>query len=297
MLSGQDLERDNPVFLIYGWLLTDALVTNKPTYIGEFSNLQRRSLYASPHGKARYQLTLRYKGAPRIVSVDFWQLSSEYVISLNGERLAEGVGNGRITFLMAQGDHILTVETASNVGYYSGMYFPPALGTQETLLRVSRVQSFAYAVAFILPLALAVFTLFLWRSGGGLSRWFGWLCCSYALYMLRYFVFLFAMPVARHWFFVQSLALYSLCFSVVQLTVLVCGEAHHLAWRWLRTALLALSALLLFLCVFIPILPWAVLVHGRLTDFYYMVTFAIAAFFAVRGITQNSWESRYTLTG
>lgn len=40
-LNEQDLQRDNPVFLIDGWLLTDALVADKPTYIGEFSNLQR----------------------------------------------------------------------------------------------------------------------------------------------------------------------------------------------------------------------------------------------------------------
>ena len=43
-ISRRDLERDNPVFLIDGWLLTDGRVTDKPTYIGEFSNLQRRDL-------------------------------------------------------------------------------------------------------------------------------------------------------------------------------------------------------------------------------------------------------------
>lgn len=43
-LNEQDLQRDNPVFLIDGWLLTDALVADKPTYIGEFSNLQRGDL-------------------------------------------------------------------------------------------------------------------------------------------------------------------------------------------------------------------------------------------------------------
>ncbi|MDE6639971.1 MAG: HAMP domain-containing histidine kinase [Acetatifactor sp.] len=300
-LSEEDLERKNPIFLIDGWLLTDERVTDKPTYIGEFSNLQRGDLSVSPHGRACYRLTLRYEGASRIVSVDFSQLSSQYVISLDSTQLAQGTGSGEITFLLTAGDHVLTVETSSEMGYYSGMYFPPALGTVETLLRVNSVQDFAYALAFVLPLALAVFTLFLWQTGGGLARWFGLLCCCYALYVLRYFVLRFSwsysLPVVKYWFCVQSLALYCLCFCVVQLTVLAAGADGSKIWRWIRAAMLALSENLLLLSLLIPLLPWAVYVHGRLTDFYYIITFCAAVFFSVRSIAAHSWESRYTLAG
>lgn len=296
-LSEGDLERDTPIFLIDGWLLTDEHVTDKPTYIGEFSNLQRGELSISPHGWVRYQLTLRYEGAPGIVSVDFPQLSMQYVIALDGMRLTEGEGNGRVTFLLTPGDHILVVETSSKFGYYSGMYFPPALGTVRTLSRVSSLQSFAYALAFLLPLVLGAFTLFLWRTGGSLSRWFAVLCGCYALYMVRYFVFLFAMPVLPYWFFVQSLALYCLCFCVVKLTALASGRATSSEWRLMSGILLAFSAVLLVLALLTSILPWAVVVHGRLTDIYYVLTFGGAAFFTVRGIRARSWESGYTMAG
>ncbi len=296
-LEGQDLERTKPVFLIDGWLLTDGRVKDKPTYIGEFSNLQRGDLSAPPHGGACYQMTLRYDGTPRIVSVDFPQLASEYKISLDGKRLAEGMGNGRITFLMAPGEYVLSVETWSELGYYSGMYFPPALGCEETIRRMDSVRSFAYALAFLLPLALAGFTLFLWRTGGGLSRWFGLLCCCYALYMSRYFVLLFSPAAAQYWFLVQNGALYGLCFCVVQTTVLASGAGCKKAWRWMRPALLLLPLLLLALCLCIPVIPWAVFAHGRLTDVYYIFTFCGSVFFALQGITAQSRESRYTLTG
>lgn len=220
----KDLERQNPVFLIDGWLLTDENVKNQPTYIGEFSNLQRGDLSVSPHGQASYQLTLRYEGEPRIVSVDFPQLSFQYAIFLDEELFARGMGNGRITFLLEPGDHVLRVETSSKLGYYSGMYFPPALSTAETLLQVAGIRNFVYALAFLLPLTLAAFTLFLWQTGGSINRWFGLLCCCYALYMFRYFVQLFAMPGAQYWFLAQNLAFYGLCFCVVQLTVLVFGS-------------------------------------------------------------------------
>lgn len=296
-LSEQDLERNNPIFLIDGWLLNDERESDILTYIGDFSTLQRGDLSVSPHGWARYQLTLHYDGAPQVVSVDFPQLASSYTISLNGTQLTQGIGNGRITFPLTAGENILTVETSSKAGYYSGMYFPPALSTTETLQRVNNIQNFAYSLAFILPLALAVFTLFLWRTGGKLSRQFGLLCCFYALYMFRYFVFLFAMPVAQYWFVVQSMALYCLCFCVVQLTALASGCICGKAWQWIRAVLLALSILLLALCISIPVLPWAVVVHGKLTDIYYIFTFFCTAFFALQAIVKQNAESSYTLAG
>lgn len=300
-LSERDLERKNPIFLIDGWLLTDRRVTNKPTYIGEFSSLQRRDLLTPPHGQARYQLTLRYDGADQIVSVDFPQLYSEYTIFLDGIRLAQGSGSERITFLLTAGDHTLTVETLSRLGYYSGMYFPPALGTAEVLFQVNNTRTFSYALAFLIPLALAAFTLFLWRSGGKLAHWFVVLCCSYALYMARYFVFLLSysisMPIVQYWFLIQSLAMYCLCFCVVQLTVLASGAAYGQAWRRIKIVLLAFPIILITLSLLIPVLPWAVCVHGLLTDLYYIATFCAATFFSARSVTAQGWESRYTLIG
>ena len=195
----------------------------------------------------------------------------------------------------------MVVETSSKLGYYSGMYFPPALGTAETLLQVGSIRGFAYAFAFLIPLVLAVFTLFLWRTGGQLARRFGMLCCSYALYMARYFVFLLSYSVSfsivQYWFLIQSLAMYGLCFCVVRLTVLASGAGRGKVWRWGRVLLLVIPAVLTMLGLLVPVLPWAVFVHGRVTDFYYVVTFCAAAFFSVQGVMVQSWESRYTLVG
>lgn len=296
-ISRQDLNRHNPIFLIDGWLLTDERVVDKPTYIGEFSNLQRRNLAVSPHGRACYRLTLHYDGEPVIVSVDFPQLSLWYRIFFNGTLLTTGKGNGHITFLMTQGDHILSVETLSKTGYYSGMYFPPALGVTSTLLQTSSMQSFAYALGFFGPFVLAVFTFFQWRIGGKLSRCFGMMCCWYALYMFRYFVFLFSMQLIQYWFLIQSVALYGLCFCVVQLTVLASGEESSKVWKWSQNILRMLSVNLIALSLSIPKISWAVFVHSRLTDFYYIFIFCCVVYFVGKGMIVKSWESCYTLAG
>lgn len=296
-LREEDFGRKDPIFLIDGWLLSDGKVRKKPTYIGEFSNLQRGDLLSSPHGRAYYQLDLCYEGEPKIVSVDFPQLSFQYAIFLDGVQLAEGSGNGQVTFLLEEGRHALAVETSSKLGYYSGMYFPPALGTAEAIRQLGDIQMLAYTLAFLLPLVLAAFTLFLWRSGGEVSRWFGLLCCCYAFYMSRYFVFLFSLPAAQYWFLAQGLGLYGLCFCAVQLTVLAGGAAGGRAWRRGRAALLAFPAVLLPLSLLIPALPWAVAAHGRLTDVYYMLVFGGTAYFALGKPWPQGWGSRFTLAG
>lgn len=296
-LTEQDLKRNLPIFLIDGWLLSDRRVTDLPTYIGEFSNLQRGNWAVPPHGSARYRLLLRYNGSPCIVSLDYAQYFGQYAVFLDETKLADGKGGGRITFLLTEGDHLLEVETLSKRGYYSGMYFPPALGRAETISQIGNIRTFAYALAFVLPLSLVAFTFFLWRTERSFGCCFGLLCCCYALYMFRYFVFLFFLPIAQYWFLVQSAAFYGMCWCVVNLTFLVSNAKEKVAWQRMKLVFILLSVVLLLLSLWIPIWPYAVVIHGKLTDFYYLITLFGTAFFSAQGIAKKSWESRYTLAG
>lgn len=297
ILNEQNLSGSRPLFLIDGWLLSDNRVKEQPTWVGEFPNLQRGDVTVPPHGGALYQLTLQYTGTSKVVAVEFPELFSRYAISLDGETLARGSGSGEITFLLTPGNHTLMVETMSELGYYSGMYYPPALGTPATLTRIQNVRSLAYALVVLVPLALALFTLVLWRTGGALSRWFGLLCCCYALYVSYYFVQLFHLPVFRCWFLVENLALYGLCFCVVRLTALAAEGEHDKGMRWVGWVMVLLPGGLLTLCLLIPVLPWAVAVHGVLTDLYYLFTFCCTAFFAARKVLHRGAEYCWTLGG
>lgn len=295
-LAEEDFERSNPVFLIDGWLLSDARVTDLPTYIGEYSNLSRGDRSVLSHGCADYRLTLRYAGAPKMAAVDFRQLAVDYEIFLDGAKILTGAGNGRLVFLLTPGDHELEVKTVSGMGYYSGMYFPPALGTPEALARINAVQGFAYAAAVLVPLTLTLFTVFVWRGGGRLGLWFGALCGFYALYMLRYFVFLFFAPVARYWFWPQSLAMYGLIFCLTGLSAGASGVSRGVRRR-VCAVQLAVTVVLLALTMLIPVFPWADFVHGWLTDFYYLFTLCCTAYSAVCGLRTKGWEGRYTMAG
>lgn len=294
-ITEADLNRSQPIFLIDGWMLTDVLTENLPTYIGEFSSLQRGNYSISPHGQALYQMTLRYTGAPVEVAMNFSQLFYRHIITLDHNVLSQGEGSAQISFTLTEGDHLLTVETISTTGYYSGMYHPPALGCTQTMLRMVLLQCVAYGIACFAVLALTLYNLALWQqSNDQLALWLGLLCWCFSLYVSYYFVRLFSLPFGEFWYLVQSTAFYGLCFCVVRLTALSGGSANARCTLWVQRILLVASGLLLVLALLIPLLPWVVWVHGLLTDSYYILTFCGVLLLMLRSRPISAWEQRFT---
>ena len=297
-LTETDLTRAIPLFLIDGWLLSDGRVTQLPTYIGQFGNLQRGDAAASPHGAASYEMILRYDGAPAEAALYFPQLFSHHCIKLDGAVLDQGAGGARVSFSLTPGDHLLTVETFSTHGYYSGMYHPPALGTTETVSRMVLIQCVAYASAFFAPLTLALFTLTLWRAAKDKAAfWFGLLCSCFSLYVSYYFVRLFRLGVEESWYLLQSMVLYGLCFCTIRLTALL-GKADGgrltVRIQWIG-GFFALVLLVLSLCI--PALTWAVRLHGALTDLFYLFTFCTVLLLTLGNRETAGWERRFSRLG
>ncbi|MEG2039031.1 MAG: hypothetical protein RRZ73_04810, partial [Oscillospiraceae bacterium] len=287
-----------PIFLIDGWLLTDRNTVNLPTYIGEYSNLQRNDLSVAPHGRATYQLTLNYSGAPRIVEIDFPKLATEYTIFLGGKKLASGSGSTQVSFLLHPGDQTLIVETVSSGGYYSGIYFPPTLGSAQCLKQIENIQSFSYALAFLMPIVLSVFTFALWRRRNDPTAfWFGLLCCFYALYISHYFVYLFRLPLIPYWNFIEGFALYGLVFCVIQLTALAADMITSKTVRIIQLTLWIIPFMLMVFYLYIPIFTQAVILHSALKDMYFIFAFCCVIFLSIRASLHHSSEYLYILSG
>lgn len=296
VLEEADFFTGRPLILTNGWLLTDSHVTDRPTYIGEFANLQHGDSNASPHGKATYRLTLCYTGEPIEAVISFPQLFSAYIIDLDDRPLTRGIGSAKISFTLTEGDHQLTVRTVSKQGYYSGMYHPPMLGGTETVFETVLTSCIAYGIAFFVPLALMLFTFCLWRSAGDRHAfWFGLLCGCFSLYVSYYFIRLLHLPFGEWWYLAQSAAFYGLCLCTLRLTALAGNTEEHKSSIWLMRILSGFSGLLLIIALLIPALPWAVRLHGALTDLYYIVTFCALLFLMLRSKARANWEDRFTL--
>ena len=294
-INESDLNRGQPLFLIDGWLLTDERADKLPTYIGEYPNLQRGDTQVSPHGKAVYQITIRYSGEPVEVMINFSQLFFRHTVMLNGHSLSQGSGGTRISFRLSEGEHLLTVETESSKGYYSGMYHPPALGKPQLILHTILIRCIAYGIACFAVLALTLFTLILWhQSKEPVIFWFGLLCCSFALYTSYYFVRLLSLPIGEYWFLIQSLSFYWLCFCVIKLSALINDCNYHKFSLFIQRILIISSALLFLLSFLIPIVPQVVWIHSVITDFYYSFAFGSVMLITYHGLSKPDWESRLT---
>lgn len=295
LLQEDDFSEKRPLILTNGWLLSDARVDQLPTYIGEFPNLQRGDHDVSPHGEATYQMVLCYDGNPIEVSMSFPQLFSLYTIFLDDQPLAQNEGAAKLSFTLTPGNHLLTVKTISTQGYYSGMYHPPMLGSTQSIFRCTLISCIAYGVAFFAPLALALFTITLWRTiGNQLSLWFGRLCGCFSMYVSYYFIRLLNFPIGQLWYLAQSLAFYGLCFCVLRLTAIGGNMENTRISHQAERALLFFSCLLLFMALLIPIFPGAVVLHGILTDFYYIFTFCALLLLGLRGNSRPHWEGLFT---
>lgn len=297
-LSEADVLREDPIFLIDGWLLSDCRVSDLPTYIGQFSSLRRGTRGASPHGSASYELTLRYRGEPLTAAISFPQLFSQHRILFDGLVLSEGMGGTRVAISLTEGDHLLRVETTSSRGYYSGMYHPAALGTMESISNLLLIQCIAYCLAFFAPLVLAAFTLALWfGSKDRAAFWFGLLCCCFSGYISYYFVRLLSSPLGEHWYLIQAASLYGLFCCVLRLTALAGNVADQKIVRLLQRIAVAFSLTLLALALVIPFLREATWLHSVLTDLFYFFTFFSLLYLMRCGRNASGWERRLTQMG
>lgn len=274
-LNETNFSSGKPIYLIDGWRLTDKTTYRQKTYIGEFSNLQRGDLSKSPHGAATYELILQYDGSPRIVVIDFPELFTKYKIHVNGNLLTQGHGSARIFFELQRGDNLLTVETSSYGGYYSGMYFPAAFGDEAAVISVERVKTLFYSICTICPLILMSFTIQLWRrrEKDKPSLWLAVFSIFFVLYSSHYFVQLFSFPFAPLWYYAEDFSLYGLVFCMVQLTHSITGLHYDKNTRLSISLSVIIPVLLLTLHAMIPYWKKAVWLHGRIKNIYFILTF------------------------
>ena len=170
--SARDLTGSRPLFLIDGWefypdqLLTPDTVGSVPDqsmsfiFIGQYSNFSFLSSGHSPFGRATYRLLLRYDGEPRLLTLEVPELFTDYQLWINGQPVEQG--SPFATFYM-DGTAEILLNTDNRSHYYSGLTYPPALGTPEAVHRMLFLRHMFYGILCIFPLALCLYAAAAWR--------------------------------------------------------------------------------------------------------------------------------------
>lgn len=305
--SFSEKDLSNPLFLIDGWeFYPDRLLTPEETadegyllYIGQYPTFSAFHPTGSPFGAGTYRLTLSYDGKPRILTLEIPEIFTDYTLWIGGEKAAVTGSGPSVSFLMDQ-EITLTLQTENYTHYYSGLTYPPALGTPEIINRLFFVRNLFYQVLWLVPLTLALFSIAVWLIHGhdALFRHFGLLCLGFSVPVLHPFLWQ-AGLTGQFWYALEDA---SWCFVLTQAAAIASISAGFYDVRWFRKLITPLTAgltLLSFIWVYgmIPSFPAASAWYGTLTALYRTGCFVFLILCAAKGIYEEQKDGWYTLAG
>lgn len=311
VLTGDDSQ---VAFLVDGWeyypgeLLTPKDLTDRAaelhTYAGEYPNFSRH--LGSPYGVATYRLTLENRGGPRELSLYLPELLCAGRVYVNGALVGEQgsvepykphVADAVYSF-RSEGATELVIQCANYTHYYSGMYYPPTVGTPAAISQMLTARMMVYGLLCFGSLAVALSNLALWFfDRDKQNRRLGLLCLAFAARVSYPFLRALGVPLVRSLY-----ALEDFCgAAVLLLAVLLAGELSGGAVRrYHRKLAYPAAASLCAVTVVFPlfILPYAPLfinTYGVVLFLWKLLAGGYLLFLALRGLGQNGALGRYLL--
>lgn len=300
-VSDDDLDRLVP--LVDGWMLSVDGAPRTETFIGQYSNFSYAPGGTSAFGSAVYELTLSYVGAQRERALVLLvpEVYGDFTLYVNGVVAAAG-GDGAQVGIVADRDTRLRLEVRNDEHYYSGLVYPPVLGTAQQMANVSFANALSACVLVLGPLAAALFAFAVRRKrdGDALARDFGVLCAAFAVAGAHGLVWHLG-AAGAWWYAVEDAAWTCVLVSAVSVAARAAGsawtrDARPLVRRTAR-ALWALPVVTLAWALSIPALPGGIEAYGLYQTAVRVGCWALFAVCAAVGLRDRTDEARFVLCG
>lgn len=307
--SEDDLEK--PLFLIDGWeLYPDVRLTpadfsagkipsHSDTFIGQYSNFSYLRSGHSPFGSATYRIVLRYGGGPRPFLLALPEIFTDYTLWVDGVPVAE-TGSGSGVIITVDGDTEIVLSLENHTHYYSGLYYPPTIGTGSVIQRLFLAQNLFYGFlcAFSLALCLFAFTGRARNDGDPLFLHFGLLCLFFAVHCAYPFLRQWGLSTP-FWYAVEDVSWLLMLYETVMLCTLEAGLSGKVWFRRFVRPLSLAGCALCFVCVtfLIPAQGAVVALYGALLDGWKLVCWLYLLLCAVYGLRQGRVGGGFLLSG
>lgn len=307
----EDLSR--PLFLIDGWefypdsvygpedFIQGKVPAPSYTFVGQYSNFSYVGPGHSPFGSATYRLkiVLEHPGDAIPVSLEIPEIFTEYTLYLNGiPAAANGSPSQADIILDGSLEVILCVENYTH--YYSGLYYPPALGTPAAVSRILTGRTFFYSVLCISTLTLLLFSAILWvmRKKDSLFFHFALLCFCFCVSCLHPF-FRLAGLNGRFWYAVEDAGRLAMLAESLRIASLVTGFPGYPVLRRIGKYLLPSIPVFCFLsvCVLIPVFSGFIGFYGIFMDAFTVLCWFFLCLCAAAGIRNALSGSWFLLSG
>lgn len=313
-------------FLVDGWefypdrLLTPgdfSVQTPSPRYTvwaGEYPNLALFHTDGNPYGAATYRLRLKGEGMMSLylqeplcaarVFVDGKDLGgsgsvggADVIGGTGSTDMAHGAAGGYRPFIRdtvysfpVDGEAELIIQTANYSHYYGGLWFPPMVGSTDSVVHMAASRMIFYGILCFSALALALFCVvfWFWRKGrrDPAAFWFGLLCLTFSLRVCYPFLHLWGVPFVRPLYALEDAAALCgvYCAVRISLYLFLPDSEHQRLNRLIQNAAATFSLGMCGVGVLVPLLvlpsfPGFMLWYGPLISGYQILAalFLIAA--------------------
>lgn len=292
-------------FLVDGWayypgqLLPPQEIAGRAeeyTYIGAYSNFSAH--LGSPYGTATYCLELENPGEPVELSLWLPELLCAGRVYINGVLVGE---QGSLqpysplvvdeVYSFTAGSHTqLVIQCANYSHYYSGLYYPPAVGSPGAVARLITARMLVYGLLCFGPLALALSQLGLWLLGRDRpSRRLGVLCLAFALRVSYPFLRALGAPLVRTLYALEDLCGCLVLLCAISLAGQISGAAGRRYHRYgaLPTAAGLCVATVLFPLLILPNTLDFINIYGLALFVWKLLEGGYLLFLAIRGLSEG----------
>lgn len=262
-----------PYILVNDWKIypdelletTDGRMDGIPTWIGEYPDFSSFHDDGNPFGTATYSTVFPYSGKEKTLTMYLQEPFSAVAVYINGERLhsqgsihpyRQDYSDALFSF-PAQSRNEILIQTRNETQYYSGLYYPPVIGSTKTVASIVAVRLGLYGGISLLCLILALFSFVSgYRSSLDQSsfRRLSMLNCSMAVYALYPFIHQ-LLSSSTLPYVVENASMMLILYCAVSMVLsFLQGSTPPLyhVWKYFSLAMIPYAALMPLLLPYIP---------------------------------------------
>ncbi len=215
-----------------------------PIYIGQYFSFSGFHKDGSPHGVGTYCLNLRGNGSYTMLIPEVF---SACVVYVNGEQVASSgsispykpyVKDLMFSFEI-NGEAEILIQTANYSHYYSGVTYPPAIGSSEAINRLITIRILFYGLLVFTSLALGLFAAVIWwgtkrNRASSENFWLGILGLSFSLRVCYPFIHMLGISWGNAAYILENTTAALGLFCIVRTVSLICLKTDSLPERILN---------------------------------------------------------------
>ncbi|HBE8563624.1 TPA: histidine kinase [Clostridioides difficile] len=261
----------------------------KPEYvfIGQYPDFSMRKGNQSPYGNATYRMRIKNEGKDKLLSLELPEIFSASEVWINGEMVSKlgdvgtekyrpKIKNSVVSFI-AKKDTEIIINVSNFSHYYSGLYYPPALGETKDISNMMFYRLLFYSIICFTTFAIAIFSLSVWflSNKSKLYLYFGCMCVFFAIHVSYPFVHLLGLPLVSFTYAVEDSSYFMVVLCIICINGSISKIEENKVYRFL---ILPSGITMSIISIVIPIilLPYDmyfVNIYGKLIDIYKYIVF------------------------